>query len=408
MPLNFFSKAKNSVVKRCQDDDVTRLRKRYNPYYHTFESQRGSRVIKDGKEYVMLCSNDYLGLSNHPKVLEAAKKGLDEWGSSTTGARLANGSRGYHIALEEKFANFIGKEACHISVAGYISCMSSVQAFAQKGDIVLVDKNVHSSLWAGIGLTQASVERFSHNNPADLKDVISFEKPETPKIVVFEGVYSMEGHVGRVPELIQACEGHDCFYVMDDAHGFGVMGPQGRGTAAHFGLTDEIDVITGSFSKSLSSTGGFVAGSRDVIEYLRTHSKQTIFSAAISPPQAYAASASIDILQTEPQHHQRLWDNTRRYKEMLRSLGLDIWDSETPAVPIIMGKKEKAYRFWQALLEKGVFTVMSIAPAVPPGKDLIRTSMSARHTDEDLEKVYEAMEYAIKKVKGSTAFGITF
>ncbi|MEO0794184.1 MAG: aminotransferase class I/II-fold pyridoxal phosphate-dependent enzyme [Verrucomicrobiota bacterium] len=396
--LSIFTKAKNSIVKRCQDDEVTRLRKRYNPYYHTFERQAGSRVIRDGKEYVMLCSNDYLGLSNHPKVVEAAGKGLKEWGSSTTGARLANGSRKFHIELEEKFADFIGKEACHISVAGYISCMSSVQSFAQKGDIIVVDKNVHSSLWAGIGLTQAQVERFAHNNPTDLKEVLSFEKPDTPKIVVFEGVYSMEGHIGRVPEIVDVCREHNCFYVMDDAHGFGVLGPGGRGTAAHFGLEDEIDVITGSFSKSLSSTGGFVAGSKDVIEYLRTHSKQTIFSAAISPPQAYAASASLEILKTEPQHHEQLWENTKRYKELLRGLGLDIWESETPAVPIIMGQKEKAYRFWQALLEKGVFSIMSIAPAVPPGKDLIRTSMSARHTEEDLEIVAEAMAYAAKKV----------
>lgn len=406
MALNFFSKAKNSIVKRCQDDEVTRLRKRYNPYYHTFERQAGSRVVKDGKEYVMLCSNDYLGLSFHPKVIEAAKQGLTDWGSSTTGARLANGSRGFHTALEEKFAAFIGKEACHISVAGYISCMSSVQSFAQKGDVILVDKNVHSSLWSGIGLTQATVERFAHNNPADLKEVLSFEKPETPKIVVFEGVYSMEGHIGRVPEILEVCKDHNCFFVMDDAHGFGVMGPGGRGTAAHFGVADEVDIITGSFSKSLSSTGGFVAGSSDVIEYLRTHSKQTIFSAAISPPQAYAASASLDILQTEPEHHQRLWENTRKYKEMLRGLGLDIWESETPAVPIIMGKKEKAYRFWQALLEKGVFSIMSIAPAVPPGKDLIRTSMSARHTAEDLEIVAEAMAYAKKKADSTFGWGV--
>jgi len=396
--LSIFTKTKNSIVKRCQDDEVTRLRARYNPYYHTFEQQSGSRVTKEGREYVMLCSNDYLGLSNHPKVIEAAGRGLKEWGSSTTGARLANGSRKFHTELEEKFAAFIGKEACHISVAGYISCMSSVQSFAQKGDLILVDKNVHSSLWSGIGLTQAKVERFAHNNPADLKEVLAFEKPETPKIVVFEGVYSMEGHIGRVPEIIDVCREHNCFYVMDDAHGFGVMGPGGQGTAAHFDLTDEIDVLTGSFSKSLSSTGGFVAASRPVIEYLRTHSKQTIFSAAISPPQAFAAMASLDILQTEPEHHCRLWENTKRYKEMLRSLGLDIWESETPAVPIIMGKKERAYRFWQALLEKGVFSVMSIAPAVPPGKDLIRTSMSARHTDEDLEIVAEAMAYAAKKV----------
>lgn len=396
--LSVFTKKTNALTRRCAADEFTRLRRKYDVYYHCFERQEGSHVWEKGREMIMLSSNDYLGLSHHPKVIEAGKRAMDIWGTSTTGARLANGSRTYHRELEEKLAAFLGKEDCQVSSAGYLSCMSSVQAFAQKGDLILVDRNVHSSLWSGIGLTQAKVERFAHNNPKDLAEVLSYEKNETPKLVVFEGVYSMEGHVAPVIELLEASREQDCFYVMDDAHGFGVMGNQGRGTADHFGVTADIDVICGSLSKSLSSTGGFVAGSRDVIEYLRTHSKQTIFSAAISPVQAACAGAALDLLQEEPEHLQKLWENTHRYKAILKELGLDIWGSETPAIPIVMGSKERAYRFWQLLREQGIFTVMSIAPAVPPGKDLIRTSISARHTDEDLVKIGEAMAFAAKRL----------
>jgi 7-keto-8-aminopelargonate synthetase-like enzyme len=387
----------NTITRRCAEDEVTRLRHKYSPYYHTFSEQSGTRVMLDGRELVMLSSNDYLGLTRHPKVIEAGKKAFDKWGASTTGARLSNGSRAYHTELEERLAAFLGKEACHISAAGYISCMSAIQPFAEKGDLILADKNCHSSLWAGIGLTQAKVERFAHNNPKDLADILSFEKPETPKMVVFEGVYSMEGHIAPIPEILAACEGQNCFYVMDDAHGFGALGPQGRGTAAQLGVVDKIDILCGSFSKALSSTGGFVAGSRDVIEYLRTHSKQIIFSAALSPPQAACAMAALDVLENEPEHLERLWANTRRYKQLLDDLKLDTWGSETPAIPIVLGAKERVYSFWQKLLEKGVFTVMSIAPAVPPGKDLVRTAISAAHTDADFEIIAEAMAYAAKR-----------
>lgn len=397
--LSLFTKSTtNSIARRCREDEFTRLRHKYPVYYHTFERQIGSRVWEGGREFIMLASNDYLGLSSHPRVVEAGKRALDIWGSSTTGARLANGSRACHTELEERVAAFLGKEACHVSSAGYLSCMSAVQSFAQKGDLILVDRNVHSSLWAGIGLTQAKVERFAHNNARDLAEVLSYEKPETPKLVVFEGVYSMEGHIAPIPAIVEACQGKDCFFVMDDAHGFGVLGNGGRGTANHLGMDAEVDVICGSFSKSLSSTGGFVAGSREVIEYLRTHSKQTIFSAALSPVQVFCAQAALEVLQEEPEHLARLWENTRRYKGMLDSLGLDTWGSETPAIPIVMGSRERAYRFWQLLRERGIFSVISIAPAVPPGKDLVRTSISARHTDEDLDKIGEAMAYAVKRL----------
>lgn len=399
MLSSLFSKSyPNSIAKRCADDEPTRLRHKYDAYYHTFDRQEGTRVWLDGKELVMLASNDYLGLNRHPKVIEAAKKAMDKWGTSPTGARISNGSRGYHIELEEKLADFLGKEACHVHAAGYLSCMSAIQPFAQKDDLILADKNCHSSLWAGIGLTQARVERFAHNNMRDLKEILSFEKKETPKMVVFEGIYSMEGHTAPIPEILATTEGHNCFHVMDDAHGFGVLGPQGRGTAAHFGVTDKIDIICGSFSKSLSSVGGFVAGSKDCIEYLRTYSKQTIFSASLTPAQAGSASAALDLLRSEPEHIERLWANTRRYKKLLEDLKLDTWGSDTPAIPVVLGSKERVYTFRKNLLEKGVFTVMAIAPSVPPGKDLIRSAASAGHTDADFEIIADAFAYAVKRI----------
>lgn len=398
MALSLFTKTKKAIIERAQDDYATKMRLKYKPYYHAMEAQSGTRIRLQGREMVMLSSNDYLGLSFHPKVIEACGQGPKIWGTSTTGARISNGSRAYHIELEEKLAAFLGREACHISVAGYISCCSAIAAFAQKGDLILADKNLHSCLWDGIRLSMATVERFSHNNPEDLRQVLKTVNHSQPKMLVIEGVYSMEGHICRLPELATIGEEAGCFTVLDDAHGFGILGRQGRGTVDHFKLNEKVDLICGSMSKSLASTGGFVAGSRELIEYLRTNSKQTIFSAAISPSMAAAASASLDILQSEPQHLERLWRNTKRYREILKGLGLDTWNSETPAVPIVLGSKELVYRFWQALLEKGVFTVMSIAPAVPPGKDLIRTAVSALHSDEDLEKIAAAMAYAVKQM----------
>lgn len=398
MALSLFTKTKKPIIERAQDDYATKMRLKYKPYYHAIESQQGTRIKLQGRDMVMLSSNDYLGLSFHPKVIEACGAAAKIWGTSTTGARPSNGSRAYHVALEEKLATFLGREACHVSVAGYISCCSAVATFAQKGDVILADKNIHSCLWDGIRLSMATVERFSHNNPEDLRQVIKGFGHNQAKLLLVEGVYSMEGHICRLPELAQIGEEAGCFTVLDDAHGFGVLGRQGRGTVDHFKLNDKVDIICGSLSKTLASTGGFVAGSRDLIEYLRTNSKQTIFSAAVSPSQAATASAALDVMQSEPQHLARLWKNTKRYREMLKGLGLDTWESETPAVPIVLGSKELVYRFWQALLEKNIFTVMSIAPAVPPGKDLIRTAMSAQHSEEDLEKIHAAMSYAVKQL----------
>jgi 8-amino-7-oxononanoate synthase len=398
MALSFFSRNKKAVLNRFRDDYATKMRLKYDPFYHAMESQHGTTVRLHGRDLIMLSSNDYLGLSFHPKVIEAGRAALLKWGTSTTGARISNGSRAFHLELEEKLATFLGREACHVHAAGYLSCLSSIAAFAQKGDVIFADKNIHSCLWEGIQLSRATVERFSHNSPDDFRDVAAAANSDAPKLLVIEGVYSMEGHIARLPELTEIAEEHGCFTVLDDAHGFGVLGRQGRGTVDHFGLNDKVDVICGSLSKSLASTGGFVAASKEAIDYLRTNSKQTVFSAALSPSQAACAQASLELMQNEREHHEKLWANTKKYRAILKNLGLDTWGSETPATPIVLGSKERVYPFWKALLEKGVFTVMSIAPAVPIGKDLIRTAISAMHTDEQLEKIADAMAYAVKKL----------
>lgn len=390
-------KRKCTILDRCIHDEATHARLKYNPWYYEIQRQSGSNVWVDGREMLMMSSNDYLGLTDHPKVLAAGVEAMQRWGSSTTGARLANGTRSYHRQLEEEIAAFIGKESSMVLSAGYLACMAAVMTFAQKGDLILVDRNVHSSLWSGITLSGARVERFAHNNPSDLQDILSTEDRARPKMLVIEGVYSMEGHIAPLQEIIEVCREHNCFVVVDDAHGFGVLGDRGQGTVGYLDRTHEVDVICGSLSKSMASTGGFIAGSRQIIEYVRTHSKQSIFSAAISPGQAACAHAALRVLQDEPGHRERLWQNTHYYKRLLNQIGLDIWDSETPAVPIILGNKERTYRIWKSLLASGIFTVIAIAPAVPPGKDLLRTAVSARHTHADLDRVADALAKAVKR-----------
>ncbi len=396
--LRSFSKFKSrsSILRRCEKDEPTRARLKYDLWYTTFDREEGSYVWKDGQRYLMLSSNDYLGLSFHPKVLEAGRKALKHWGSSTTGARLANGSRSIHRDFEIALARHLGAEDCIVLSAGYLACMAAVGTFAQKGDLILVDRNVHSSLWAGIKQSQAAIERFGHNDPADLQDILMTEDPTRPKMVVIEGVYSMEGHIARLPELVEVARNHDTFFVVDDAHGLGVLGDRGQGTVGFLDCLNGVDVICGSLSKSLASTGGYVAGSKAVIEYLRTHSKQAIFSAATSPAQIACAHEALRLMQSDPEPREKLWDNTRYFKRLLNHLEIDTWDSETPAIPIVLGTRERAYRAWQQLLRAGIFTVMAIAPAVPPGKDLLRTAISARHTREDLEMAAESLKKALR------------
>ena len=397
MALPFTNTQKSPLWKRIRSDDSTRLRLKYDTYYHIFDRQEGTRVFKDGKEFIMLSSNDYLGLSHHPKIKEAGIEAIKKWGSSTTGARLANGGRIFHQELEERLADFLGKEACHVYSAGYLACASAITGFAERKDLILADKNLHSSLWSGIQLSGARCERFANNNPSHAAEILGYKETDN-NIFVLEGVYSMEGHIAKLPEFVKFAQEHKAFIILDDAHGFGVLGKHGRGTADHFGMTDQVDVLCASFSKSLAGAGGFVASTKEGIDYMRSHSKQTIFSAALSPASCACAQAALEIMQNEPEHQERLFKNLERYRGILANLELDTWESETPAIPIVLGEKEKVYYFWKALLEKGIYAIISIAPGVPPGKDLIRTAISASHTEEDLDRIEEAMTYAKSKI----------
>tara|TARA_B100001057_G_scaffold182093_2_gene182810 strand:- start:100 stop:1278 length:1179 start_codon:yes stop_codon:yes gene_type:complete len=390
----------NSLVrKRAIKDDSTALRLKYSPYYHHFERQDGCRVWLEGREMIQLSSNDYLGLNQHPKVIEAGQKALKKWGASSTGSRISNGGRAYHRRLEEKLADFLGTQDCHIHAAGYLSCMSSIQGLATRNDVVFADRNIHSSLWSGIGMSRARVEKFSHNDPSSLLRAVEMESPKKAKLLVFEGVYSMEGHIAPLPEFLEIARNHDLFTVMDDAHGVGVIGETGRGTAEHFDCSGKVDLICGSLSKALATTGGYVAGDKELLEYMRTHSKQTIFSAAISPAQAACAEAALELITTEPEHLIRLINNTKHYKSGLEKLGIDTWGSQTAAVPLIIGDRLKAYKIWKELIAQGVFTTISLPPSVPPNKELLRTAISSAHTIEDIDQGLDRLATAFNKFR---------
>ena len=389
--------AKKPILERAEGDVTTKLRLKYAPFYHSVESIRGARIRVAGREMTMMSSNEYLGLSQHPKVVEASQKAASVWGTSSCGSRLANGSRVCHDELEEAMAAFLGKEACHVIVAGYLACQGSVAALTQRGDALIVDKSIHSSLWDGAQLGKADIERFTHGDMDSLRSLMATLDPKQPKLIAVDGVYSMEGHLAPLPELAEIAERHGAFLLVDDAHGFGVFGREGRGVCEHFQVADKVDLIVGSFSKSLASVGGFMAGSRALIEYLRSNCKQIIFSAALPPPSAAAALAALRVMQEEPEHREQVLANAAYFRSILGNLGLDYWDSPTPAIPIVIGNKEKCYFVWKSLWDQGFFTVMSIAPGVPAGKDLIRTAVSSLHTKNDLDRFGEALRLACKK-----------
>lgn len=394
---NAFFKKTKPLLDRCKNDLNTRLRLKYAPYYRVAESADGVNVKVDGKPMLLMSSNEYLGLSRHPKVTEAAKKAVDQWGTSACGSRLANGSRAYHIELEEALATFLGKEACHVTAAGYLACTCSISSLAQRGDALIADPNIHSSLWDGALLSGAKVERFAHNDMDSLAKLLEELDPKQAKVIVVDGVYSMEGHVAPMPQLVELAEQHQIVVIVDEAHSLGVLGRNGRGVCDQFDVTDRVELICGSFSKALASTGGFVAGSREMIEYLRSNSRQIIFSAAISPAAAASARAALEVMQSEPEHHERLWANYRHLKAILQGLKLDFWNSPTPALPIVIGDKVKCYELWKSLWDQGFFTVMSLPPGVPPGKDLLRCAVTAMHTTEQLDRFGDALKVAMKR-----------
>lgn len=361
------------------------------PYFRVIESAQDPEVIMNGRRMIMIGSNNYLGLTNHPKVKEAAIEAVKKYGSGCAGSRFLNGTLDIHVDLENKLARFMRKETALVFSTGFQVNLGVISALIGKDDVVIIDKMDHASIIDGCRLSYGEVKKFKHNDIADLKRVLE-DNEDRGKLIVVDGVFSMEGDIANLPDIVELAKKYGARVMVDDAHGIGVLGKTGRGTAEHFGLEKEVDLLMGTYSKSLASIGGFVAGSENTIHYIKHFARSLIFSASPPPASIAAVSAALDIIENEPERRERLWENTRRMLKGFRELGFEIGPSETPIIPIIVEENEIAFKMAMMLQEEGVFANVAVSPAVPNGRALIRTSYMATHTDEHLDIVLNAFE----------------
>jgi len=368
------------------------------PYFTPITEAEDTVVTIHGKTKVMMGSNNYLGLTHHPKVLEAAGAALRKYGSGCTGSRFLNGTLDLHEILEARLAEFLHKEACLIFSTGYQANLGLVSGLLGKDEIAYLDKLDHASIFDGAAMSRAQVVRFNHGDLAGLDKKLQETGRPQGAMVIVDGVFSMEGDIADLPHLVPLAKKHGAALAVDDAHSIGVLGATGAGTAQHFGLTDEVDLIVGTFSKSLASIGGFVAGAEYVIHYLKHHARPLIFTAALPASNTAGVLAALDILQSEPERRAALWENTRRLAGGLKSLGFDIGLSETPIVPVLIGPLEKTLVVWRKLFDAGVFTNPVVPPAVPPSQCRLRASVMATHTPEQVDFALEAFAGIAKAV----------
>jgi len=355
------------------------------PYFKPISDSEDTAVVIEGQKRIMLGSNNYLGLTHHPKVLEAAGRALHRYGAGCTGSRFLNGSLDLHGQLEASLAEFLGKEACLVFSTGYQANLGLISGLIGRGELVYLDKLDHASIVDGAKMSYGDTMRFVHGDLASLERMIERTRGTRGAMIVVDGVYSMEGDIADVPELVRIAKKYGVALALDDAHSIGVLGPKGDGTAAHFGLTDEVDLIAGTFSKSLASIGGFVAGSESVIHFLKHHSRPLIFTASLPPSNTAGVLAALEVLQTEPQRRELLWANTARLQQGLRGLGYNIGETVTPIVPVLIGPMDTTLVFWRKLFDAGVFTNPVMPPAVPASQCRLRTSLMATHTFEQID-----------------------
>ena len=360
------------------------------PYFKPISHSEDTTVVIEGKPRIMMGSNNYLGLTHHPDVLAAAKAALERYGSGCTGSRFLNGTLDLHEQLESELAEFFQKEACLVFSTGYQANLGVISGLVGRGDVVFLDKLDHASIVDGATMAHGETERFNHGDLAGLERRMQRVPPNTGMMIIVDGVYSMEGDIADVPGLLSVAQKYGAALAIDDAHAVGVIGPRGDGTAAHYDLVDEVDLVVGTFSKSLASIGGFVAGSETVIHYLKHNSRPLIFTAALPPSNTAGVLEALHIMQGEPWRRDRLWTNTRMLQEGLRSLGFDIGPTKTPIVPVLIGPLEKTFLFWRQLFDAGVFTNPVVPPAVPPSQCRLRTSLMATHTAEQIDQALEA------------------
>ena len=362
----------------------------YYPYFRPIEDSYDTEVVVEGHRKVMVGSNNYLGLTHHPKVLAAAKEALEQYGSGCTGSRFLNGTLDLHNRLERELADFLGKEDALVFSTGFQTNLGVIASLVGRNEHIFSDRLNHACIIDGARLSYGDTHKYHHSDMEDLERQLKRVPEGAGKLIVTDGIFSMEGDIADLPAITSLAEVHGAKVMVDDAHAFGVLGQTGAGTAEHFGLTDEVDLIVSTFSKSLASIGGVVAGPEAVIHYLKHHARTLIFSASMPPSAVATVLAALDVLRSEPERLERLWHNTRRMQEGLTGLGYDIGDSETPVVPVVIGELEQMLVFWKELFDAGVFTNPVTPPAVPEHSCRLRISLMATHTDDHVDQVLDA------------------
>ena len=369
------------------------------PYYKPIESEQSTVVTIGGKQVLMFGSNSYLGLANDPRLKEAAKAAIEKYGTSCSGSRFLNGTLDIHVELEEKLSKLVGKESAVCFSTGFQVNLGVVSALCGRNDYLLLDSLDHASIVDGSRLSFSKVWKYSHNDNESLEAKLKLCNPDSVKLIVTDGIFSMEGDIAPLPEIVDLAEKYDADIMVDDAHGLGVLGCQGRGTANYFGLTDKVTLIMGTFSKSFGSLGGFIAADEEIINYLKHNARSLIFSASMPPANVAAVSKAIDIMLAEPERIEHLWDVSDYARMQFKSIGFDIGHSETPIIPLFVRSSEKAFWLCNRLLEDGIFVTPVIAPAVPENDTLIRFALMATHSFEQVDEALDKITKAFKEAQ---------
>jgi 8-amino-7-oxononanoate synthase len=390
-PADLFEKCRNFT--RAKEAQAAGL----YPYFVAISGSEGTEVQVDGRRKIMLGSNNYLGLTHDPRVIEAAEKVARQYGTGCTGSRFLNGTLDLHEKLEAELADFLGKPSALVFSTGFQTNLGIISSLVDRDDVVIIDKLDHACIVDGAILSQGEIYRYNHNDMAHLEKMLQKARREHPRsgvLIVVDGVFSMEGDLADLPHIVELARSSGARILVDEAHSIGVMGPTGAGVAEHFGLTDKVDLIMGTFSKSFASIGGVAAGDESAMHYMKHHARTMIFSASMPPYAVATVRECLRIMRAEPERRARLWHNTARLKQGLESLGFNIGSTVTPILPIIVGQTERTFIFWKMLFEMGVFTNPVIAPAVPENSSRIRTSLMATHTDALIDEALEIFQKA--------------
>lgn len=383
-----------SLLDKCNNfTDAKKVMKLgYYPYFRVINSEQDTEVMMNGKKMLMLGSNSYLGLTNHPRVKEAAVKAIRKYGTGCAGSRFLNGTLDIHIELEEELAKLVGKEASLVFATGYQANLGAISAIVGKGEYIVTDKYDHASIIDGCMLSPGKMLRFNHNNMESLEKTLQKIEGKNALIVV-DGIFSMEGDIANVPKIVELAKKYKVSLMVDEAHSLGVLHETGAGATMYYGKTNDTDIIMGTFSKSLASVGGFIAADKDIIHYLKHHARSLIFSASLPPASAASVLEALKIMKEEPERIEKLWENTHFMAESFKNMGYDIGVSCTPVIPLHVGNMMNAFRMWKRLDEEGIFINPVVPPAVPPNDTLIRTSFMSTHSKEQLtfalDKFYE-------------------